>query len=93
MGVTWETYISCAANVGTFEVLIVQFVHGDLQVASGLELHESSIVLVVIEIWREVESSPFAIAVASDLRVNDVKSGATGEIFQILKFQVSPESR
>lgn len=34
--------------------------------------------------------SPFAIAVAANLGVDDIKARTAGEIFQVLRFQVSP---
>ena len=38
------TYVSHAANAGSFKILIVQFINGNLQISSGLKLHESSAV-------------------------------------------------
>ena len=35
-----ETYISQAANAGSFEILVVQFVNGNFKVAGGFKLDE-----------------------------------------------------
>lgn len=81
MGVT---YISYAADGGTFEFLVIQLVDGDFEVSSSLEFHESA-----HGQWRTLselilDSSPFTIAITSDFRVHNVKSRATREIFEIL---------
>jgi len=76
------TYISYAADGGTFEFLVIQLVDGDFEVSSSLEFHESA-----HGQWRtlsELFSSPFTIAITSDFRVHNVKSRATREIFEIL---------
>lgn len=83
------TYISLAADIGAFEFLIIQFFHGNLQVAGRLEFHKAIYALAVNSLIL-ASNVPFAIPVTADLGVNNVEVRTTCKVFQILGFQVSP---
>ncbi len=83
------TYISHTADIGAFEVLIVELVDSDFQVCGSLELDKSGILSVSLR-FQNLLSLPFAVTVTANLRVDDIKAGATSEIFQVLSSNVSP---
>lgn len=69
--------------------MIVELVDRDFEVGGGLKLDKPGNILVVVRL-NNPPSLPFAITVAANLRVDNIKARATCEIFQVLWSYVSP---
>lgn len=78
-------YIGDTSNDGAFELSLVQFIHGGLQIVGGLKFHKPWLNVNELEgsIVDKLVHPPSTLFTAS-LRVNHVQSRLAGEVFQIL---------
>ena len=78
-----ETNISCAVNIGTFEVLVIQLLDGRFHVCSSLELNKAKNISEVCSL-KKSSGSPSAIPITTNFRINYVEPGTTSKVFEIL---------
>lgn len=79
-----KTYISDTGDPDSLELAAIKLLYCRLEIRSSLKLNKAPIKIQPRFLWKGEDNGPLAIPVTAGLGVDDVETGLTSEVFQVL---------